>query len=271
MTGTGSKALAMMALSVVIMTGGQAQTASKGREDGIHVHGYWTIKVSEPDGKIVRHVEFENSLAQNTGGAFLMALLTGQSTASSLAIGLVAHFGQGGAISAICNHVTYFDWNLDYGCAIASSGGQFYASCIDVNGCFTGLTVTLPTATLSNNQWVISGITLSGQMTAEASATIAGVMSLFLTCTNGVCPTDRISSDYSDDVSRQRLCAGQCCCPIRHAADFCALRDIELWWERPATVRHPGSRRAVGVSFRDYQLPVNRPRWRTQNIRRLRR
>jgi hypothetical protein len=189
MTGTGSKALAMMALSVVIMTGGQAQTASKGREDGIHVHGYWTIKVSEPDGKIVRHVEFENSLAQNTGGAFLMALLTGQSTASSLAIGLVAHFGQGGAISAICNHVAYFDWNLDYGCAIASSGGQFYASCIDVNGCFTGLTVTLPTATLSNNQWVISGITLSGQMTAEASATIAGVMSLFLTCTNGVCPT----------------------------------------------------------------------------------
>jgi hypothetical protein len=189
MTGIGIKALAIVALSVVVMTGAQAQTANKGREDGIHVHGYWTIKVSDPDGKVVRHVEFENSLSQNTGGVFLMALLTGQSTASSLAIGLVAHFGQGGVISAICNHVAYFDSNLDYGCAIAASGGQYFASCIDGNGCFTGLTVTPPTATYSNNQWVISGITLSGQMTAEASATIAGVMSLLLTCTNGVCPT----------------------------------------------------------------------------------
>jgi len=48
-------------------------TAPKGREEGIQVHGHWTIKVSNPDGKVVQHVEFENSLSPGLTIAYVAA------------------------------------------------------------------------------------------------------------------------------------------------------------------------------------------------------
>jgi hypothetical protein len=38
------------------------QSAPEGQQEGITVHGHWTIDVKNPDGKLVKHVEFENSL-----------------------------------------------------------------------------------------------------------------------------------------------------------------------------------------------------------------
>lgn len=35
---------------------------AKGQHEGITVHGHWVIEVRNPDGKLVKHVEFENSL-----------------------------------------------------------------------------------------------------------------------------------------------------------------------------------------------------------------
>jgi len=45
-----------------------------GQHEGIKVHGHWTIEVRNPDGKVVAHREFENSLA--SGGAPLPYILS---------------------------------------------------------------------------------------------------------------------------------------------------------------------------------------------------
>jgi hypothetical protein len=37
-------------------------TAPKGTSEAVKVHGHWTIEVRNPDGTLVKHVEFENSL-----------------------------------------------------------------------------------------------------------------------------------------------------------------------------------------------------------------
>jgi hypothetical protein len=52
--------------------------AAKGQLEGITVHGHWTIDVKNPDGKLVSHREFENSLAPSNGGASLLAALLGR-------------------------------------------------------------------------------------------------------------------------------------------------------------------------------------------------
>lgn len=73
-----------------------------GQHEGITVHGHWIIDVKNPDGKVTKHVEFENSIASGGimltsnggaisvagGNAFLSALLAGQvaSPAGSWAI-----------------------------------------------------------------------------------------------------------------------------------------------------------------------------------------
>jgi hypothetical protein len=60
------------AQSTAAKTARARQSAPKGQQEGIKVHGHWTIEVRKPDGKLVTHREFENSLApigQNNGGA----------------------------------------------------------------------------------------------------------------------------------------------------------------------------------------------------------
>lgn len=49
--------------------------APKGNHEGIKIHGHWTIEVRNPDGKLVTHREFENSLSPTE--ALLAQLLTG--------------------------------------------------------------------------------------------------------------------------------------------------------------------------------------------------
>jgi hypothetical protein len=61
----------------------EEKPAAKSPQEGIKVHGHWTIEVRNPDGSVQKHVEFENSivatnLADMPGGpAFLYALLSG--------------------------------------------------------------------------------------------------------------------------------------------------------------------------------------------------
>jgi len=46
-------------------TDAAARTASKGVNQGILVSGYWKIDVRNPDGSLVKHVEFENALTSD--------------------------------------------------------------------------------------------------------------------------------------------------------------------------------------------------------------
>lgn len=65
-----------------------AHAPGKGLNTGIQVHGHWVIEVKNPNGSVVRHVEFENSLITPnsftgpslTGSQALVALLSGNAS-----------------------------------------------------------------------------------------------------------------------------------------------------------------------------------------------
>jgi hypothetical protein len=46
-----------------------------GSHEGIKVHGHWTIEVRNPDGAVVTHREFENSLVANSGSTVMANIL----------------------------------------------------------------------------------------------------------------------------------------------------------------------------------------------------
>jgi len=80
---------------------------TKGQHEGVTVHGHWIIEVKKPNGELVKHVEFENSLdpgfnlpAQGVtapsgsisvpgGAAVLNAMLAGQPAPSSNGWGIM--------------------------------------------------------------------------------------------------------------------------------------------------------------------------------------
>jgi hypothetical protein len=67
------------------------EPAARGKHEGIKVHGHWTIEVHNPDGKLVSHTEFENSLVTAgpmTGSALLTDLLGGTRTGGGWEINL---------------------------------------------------------------------------------------------------------------------------------------------------------------------------------------
>jgi hypothetical protein len=85
----------------------------KGLNTGITVHGWWKIDVRNPDGKLVRHVEFENNLMVGgaTGDALLTGLLGRTLSAGSWAVVLIVPNGSmhvtepASAEAAICNYL----------------------------------------------------------------------------------------------------------------------------------------------------------------------
>lgn len=64
--------------SVTAPKAGPEQSAPGGQHEGIKVHGHWIIEVRNPDGTVVTHREFENSLA--AGGYPLGYFLSRQTT-----------------------------------------------------------------------------------------------------------------------------------------------------------------------------------------------
>jgi hypothetical protein len=55
------------------------ESSGKASGEGINVHGHWTIEIRKPDGTLVSHREFENSLVVSAGSQVLSQLLAGQS------------------------------------------------------------------------------------------------------------------------------------------------------------------------------------------------
>lgn len=67
------------------------QSSSKGGpHEGIKVHGHWTIEIRNPNGSLVTHREFENSIAGGSGGgsAALSAFLGRQYLVGAWAVSL---------------------------------------------------------------------------------------------------------------------------------------------------------------------------------------
>jgi len=97
---------------------GQVRAARPGGgiSQSIKVHGHWVIEVRNPDGSLVRHVEFENSLDPGFslpiggttyhfpgGSDYLAALLNGQATSGGLGTWMIFLAGTSAGLSDLEN------------------------------------------------------------------------------------------------------------------------------------------------------------------------
>ncbi|MGC1413928.1 MAG: hypothetical protein WA817_01495 [Candidatus Acidiferrum sp.] len=178
-------------------------SASKGPSEGIKVHGHWTIEIRNPDGKVVTHREFENSLQQG-GYAPLAALVVGNSSSAGLSIGLnmkTAGIDIGGDVAP--DGLSYYVGRIDIpyggpclddlgrgiGCLFvtASTTPVSAVSCGGGFICATDLTAPAPTLTAINT-YTGNGIQLFGNVTAGTSSTISDVETFLFTCANLISP-----------------------------------------------------------------------------------
>jgi len=169
------------------------KSPAKGKQEGIKVHGHWTIEVKNPDGSVEKHLEFENGICPSqvlpraSGGT---RVFIGQTVfGGALAFGAVAS-GQAtfGAWEIVLGDNTALNStpNVPLGCAMPtlSSPPNIFAgttivllqnnataSAVLPNGCSApGCFATLsappnPTSTLPT-------ISLGGQFTATAAGNV---------------------------------------------------------------------------------------------------
>ncbi|MGC2832601.1 MAG: hypothetical protein WB994_23420 [Candidatus Acidiferrum sp.] len=202
-SGVGSSSATPAAKQAVAQNSPAKQSASKGQHEGIKVHGHWTIEVKNPDGTVVTHREFENSI-QPTGAAYLAALLSGNNSSGGLSITLngaqttygnvdsliqfsepgpclpisSAVFNSGGPSSGTTCLITSANSILGYQCAAT----------VSIPTCSTNITATAPTFTASTST-VTGQLVLKGQVTASSTVkgSVTDVETLFITCdTNSV-------------------------------------------------------------------------------------
>jgi len=166
-----------------------------GNHEGIQVHGYWKIDVRDPDGRVVKHVEFENSLNTQIGGPLLMALITGQNSPGAWSVGLEATPSSTlcGTVQGILVGFAPGSANSISPCVLGQAGDQYFDACTSSSGigCAPGLSVTEPSPSLQ-------AVTLQGQMTVVNAGTITAVSTMLMTCNPGIspatCPTTSASN-----------------------------------------------------------------------------
>ena len=86
-------------LAVVVLLAGAVAASSAiwptesggGTQEGIKVHGHWTIEVSDPDGTLVEHREFDNALHEEYGAIALARVLARQRTLAYWGIELTSY------------------------------------------------------------------------------------------------------------------------------------------------------------------------------------
>jgi hypothetical protein len=164
-----------------------------GLQQGIQMHGLWVINVRNPDGKLVEHREFENSL-QSSGQGILLGLLSGYLTPGDFAIDLLGASGSSGACSQAgstrCEIVR----------STATVPGSFDCSS---NYCGTGLTVTPNFGTTFGGPY---SLVLSGSITANNTGVITQVYTEMNTCANSYSSANGITSPASTATASPAAC-----------------------------------------------------------------
>jgi hypothetical protein len=144
--------------------------ASGAINQGIKMHGHWVIDVKNPDGTIVQHRDFENSLEAGAP-QFLIGLMSGYFVPGDYAIELQAETG-----SSPCSS------SLQPGCVIVRSlttnPGIVYCESYGYY-CGTGLTYTYNLAGTGPYSMV-----LAGSITANQAGTIGQVNTAYNSCAN---------------------------------------------------------------------------------------
>jgi len=140
-----------------------AQSAAKGMNTGIKVHGHWVINVLTPGGKLVSHTEFENSL--QSGGMSLLARILGQQQVMGQWKISLAGTGPCTSLYPIVNS----------GTCLISQGGANVTFCNSL-GCRSGMPGP-----------VASGVTLqlTGALTFPSGGNVTQVETIAGSCPNG--------------------------------------------------------------------------------------
>jgi hypothetical protein len=154
--------------------GEQEAPASQAKpgEEGIKVHGHWVIDVRNPDGSIVQHREFENSLQPN-GAGFLVGLMSGYMVPGDYMILMLGTTGTNAPCASTNN-----------GCGIAHTLSTYPALGYCVNSFYcTGSTLSYAYNFGANFAGPYSTV-LSGTITANQAGIIGNVTAAMALCSN---------------------------------------------------------------------------------------
>lgn len=168
-----------------------------GTHESIKVHGHWMIEVKSPDGKLVSHTEFENSLYGAGGAQILPYLFTG--TALSAVAYTPGEWGVllGDPKSSPCTatlSVPFNNTGINTGPILAFTSGGFCvlaqmappAAIYPVNCSAapnSGCSYNLQTGNNNN-----AGFTLTGSVVSASAGTISQVQTLLSTCGANIAP-----------------------------------------------------------------------------------
>ena len=152
--------------------GVQEEQGRGGPHEGIKVNGYWVIDVRNPDGSLVSHTEFENSVDPNSGTPQLAGLLKQVRTAGHWAIRL------GGTRTPGAQPACTGGAAVGTDCWIVQPGSLPTPFNAPGAGISTNLTVTL---TGTNQDQLV----FSGSLTVPADGKID-----FVNTWQGFCPAD---------------------------------------------------------------------------------
>jgi hypothetical protein len=148
----------------------QEKPPARGQQEGIKVHGHWTIEVRNPNGSIDKHVEFENGLCLSTGGGGFVAGNSG--------------FSGGDFVIAtiLTNVLVPGGWEIFLGSPTIPTGSSPGPACSFTpaftlvqsnsglaNGCQSPCFASLGAPTLNNNGGD-NVITLTGQFTVPSGS-----------------------------------------------------------------------------------------------------
>jgi hypothetical protein len=176
---TANPAITQAHVSAAAPSPGVEQIATSQKSDGslhqgLTVHGHWVINVRNPDGTLVEHREFENSL-QPTGAGMLVGLLSGYMVPGDWMIEVAG--GEGG--SPCPNGPCGIVHNAN------TQPALFICSVAGFNNYCTGSTLSYTYSLSSLNAGNGSAsIVLNGTITAPQTGSIGDVNTILSACSN---------------------------------------------------------------------------------------
>lgn len=145
-----------------------APASSGGPQEGVKVHGHWTIEVRDPDGTLVTQREFENALTP-AGAATLIRILARQNAPGFWRVILIGS-------PTVC---PTGNCEITEGTGLAVDGRP-------ISNVFGGLTVTASPSGTSPNRLALTGSATAGNIT-----TVAQVTTNLHLCNAGTLPPGR--------------------------------------------------------------------------------
>ena len=163
-----------------------AESAAKGMNTGITVHGHWVINVLTPGGKLVSHTEFENSL--QSGGMLTLAQVLGQQQAVGPWVISLA----GTSAVAECS-VLYVPGTTNQDDCLLVQGLNASAGVNDCNLHGIGCAAGMPAPVVRGNTLQFTG----GSVLLNNAAQITQVETVVVLCGNTISPSACASSSAS--------------------------------------------------------------------------